>query len=305
MNIKLARVLVEEGFSYYKMGRWFYRLRRAGYLKGRLPRTSDEWHLALVLVTYAYLRCGGVVTGVSAAVVHGLPVPDWALSRVSVVRPKGWPFVSRYLRVRIGELPPHAVVRRCRLKVPVATVAFTLAELALTLPLEWFLAAGDHALRHGLTTREEILDALACYGPVAGIRAARAAVGELTARSESVGESRSRAHLLRSGLPRPSLQVEVRCRSGRRYRADFLLKANGRTVIGEFDGVAKYHMKTHLGISVEQALTRQQQRDRDLEADGYIVVHWTWQDLDHPHTFLARIAEALQIPLDTLTISIG
>lgn len=70
--------------------------------------------------------------------------------------------------------------------------------------------------------------------------------------------------------------------SGRSWRVDFLF---GGRVIGECDGAVKY--------AETDSLWKERKRQADLEAAGYIVVRWTWEEIVyHPHAVLARIALA-------------
>ena len=90
------------------------------------------------------------------------------------------------------------------------------------------------------------------------------------------------AEITGAGLAPVRPQEWVIGRSGRRYRADFLI---GDTVILEADGSGKY---------ADQTPWQEKQRQSDLEAAGYWVVRCTWEEILHrPHEVIARIRLAL------------
>ena len=102
-------------------------------------------------------------------------------------------------------------------------------------------------------------------------------------RLETALESISWAQVLIAGVELPVPQARVRGASGTLWRADFLF---GTRVIGECDGAVKYRA----GYTPWE----EKRRQSDLEAAGFIVVRWTWEEIVYrPHTVLARIALAL------------
>lgn len=102
-------------------------------------------------------------------------------------------------------------------------------------------------------------------------------------RLETALESISWAQFLIAGVELPVPQARVRGASGTLWRADFLF---GTRVIGECDGAVKYRA----GYTPWE----EKRRQSDLEAAGFIVVRWTWEEIVYrPHTVLARIALAL------------
>lgn len=109
-------------------------------------------------------------------------------------------------------------------------------------------------------------------------------------RAESPFESWSRGHIVSAGLPMPDIQRQVQGADGRLYRVDFLWEEYG--VIGEADGLAKYGADP---TAIRRAHAEELQRQRALEAAGWIVVRWTWDELaKNPERVIARIDAALQ-----------
>ena len=124
--------------------------------------------------------------------------------------------------------------------IRVTSVARTLVDLGRWLPFESAVVSTDDALHRGLVTVEELAQTLArgARAPRAG--RARQAIAFADARTESVGESRSRVAMHEAGLPAPDVQIEVRSgvTGAQVARSDF--GWHERRTVGEFDGFVKY-----------------------------------------------------------------
>jgi hypothetical protein len=118
-----------------------------------------------------------------------------------------------------------------------------------------------------------------------GIAGVRRALGFADPCSESPYESLTRARFILAGVPDAELAAPVLGASGRRYFADFLWRQF--RVIGEADGWAKYGE----GLRARDALKAERERQRDLEAAGWLVVRW--DPSDPPHVVVARVMAAL------------
>jgi hypothetical protein len=128
----------------------------------------------------------------------------------------------------------------------------------------------------------DLMDAIR-HSDVRGRHRVAAAAPLADPRLETVLESISLARFIEAGIELPEPQVWVNGSSGRSWRVDFLF---GGRVIGECDGAVKY--------AEADSLWKEKKRQADLEAAGYIVVRWTWEEIVyHPHVVLARIALAL------------
>ena len=104
-------------------------------------------------------------------------------------------------------------------------------------------------------------------------------------RVETALESLSWAQFHEWGLDMPVPQVCLKGASGVLWRVDFLFE--GR-VIGECDGAVKFH--------AGHTAWQEKRRQSDLEAEGYLFVRWTWEELlRDPDAVLARIALALRL----------
>jgi len=118
-----------------------------------------------------------------------------------------------------------------------------------------------------------------------------AAIGFGDARSESVGESLSRATIHLLGFAPPELQYEIREDGRVVARTDFHWPEAG--VVGEFDGRIKYMRSLDLsGRSPGQVVFDEKQREDALRARGLRFVRWVWADLERPSLLAAKLLAA-------------
>lgn len=293
-EIRLTSQLLQDGYSADEV----QRLRRSGQLErvrrgayaAPLPDASPEaTHRRRVAAVLLQGSGDAVVSHVSAAVLHGLPVWEESLDRVHLTRPRtGGGRVRAGLELHTSRLPVGDVVELhgC----PVTSLARTVVDLARSLPAEQAVAAGDAALRSGLpaTAVAEVLGA--CRG-WPGVGPARRVVALLDGRSESAGESASRVRMHEAGLPAPVLQLAVVDERGRFIgRADFGWPEQG--VLGEFDGRLKYGRLVPPGQSVEEVVYREKLREDAFRDLGWRVARWTWPDLYPGRVLVQRLRRA-------------
>ena len=107
--------------------------------------------------------------------------------------------------------------------------------------------------------------------------------------AESVLESLIRLILVFAGLPQPEMQVWLSGRSGKRFRVDFYWRE--WRLIGEADGFGKYGNSPQ---EIREALSRERQRQRDLEDAGYVVIRLVWDDLRRPDVIVRRVKDAMR-----------
>jgi hypothetical protein len=164
--------------------------------------------------------------------------------------------------------------------IAVTTAARTALDLALAGNFEAAIVALDSALRSGVPRAE--LDAAASrLGRRRGMPRLRAALPHATHVAESVGESWSRALMLKwPDIPRPTLQREYFDECGALVaRADFLWSD---LVVGEFDGLGK-------GETPAGRL----RRDSLLSDRGLWPTHWGWLECREPDRLHERLKTAL------------
>lgn len=239
----------------------------------RLRRPEDR-HALLVAAAVPRVAADAVVSHVSAAVLHGLPVWAIALDRVHTTRPR------RTSAVRTGRLHVHTAPLRaedvCEVGgVRATSVARTLADVARTAAFEQAVVVLDAALRRHLVTREELHAVLARMPRWPGVPAARRAVAFADPGADSPGESRSRVAMARLGVATPVLQWEVRSPGGLVLgTADFGWPEHGWA--GEFDGLVKYGRTGQQAADVVVAEKRREDAMRTV-LRGF--TRWTWGEL--------------------------
>ena len=222
---------------------------------------------------------GGVVTGVSAAVLWGVDLagPEEV---VEVTLPPG--AAARRipgLRVRRAVLAAPDV--RPRRGVPATTPEATAVRLASSLPLDDAVAAVDRIVVAGLADLPEVRDlAGRLTGP--GSARARTVCDLADGLAGSPQETRLRLLLARGGLPAPVAQFTVRDHSGFVARVDLAWPEHRLAV--EYDGL--WHAEAG-------QFARDRQRLNRLAANGWRVVFVTAADLHHPEAVVARVRAAL------------
>ena len=262
-----------------------------------MSRTEQE---ICRLRTLAKLHPAWMFCSYSAAVLQGLSVSHSLLDRVHLALPDGGrgrdSKAVRYHRFRSLLLPSHAQ------GVLVTEIMYTVAECLLDAPFRAGLAIADSTIHRGLLSKEALV---AYVGAVTrnkqGAARARMIAQLADGRAESGGESLARAAMIEQGFMVPELQVEFPdpVDPTRRFRVDYLwILADGRRVIGEFDGLAKYEDKEMTnGRTSERVRADERQRESRLTLLGMPVVRLNSADLRRPALF-ARKLQAAGIPQD-------
>ena len=267
-------------------------VRRGAYVRteaGEEPSSTEDRHRLLVRAVAAQVLPGAVVSHGSAAVLHGLPVWNDAISHVHLTRSRSTGAKRRAdVDLHSAALPPaHAVLLD---GVPVTSLARTVADLGRTRSFAQAVAAGDRAVRLGLDFGD-LEDVLRTMEQWPGVRQSRRVNNFLDGRSESAGESVSRVRLWEQGLPIPIPQREIYDASGTMIaRVDFAWE-DYRTV-GEFDGKLKYGALVKPDQRVEDVLFAEKLREDALRDAGWQVVRWVWADLRRPGLLRERVLRA-------------
>jgi hypothetical protein len=266
-------------------------LQRGAYLVGSGRPDQRNRHLLAVRATVAGLRTPAVLSHGSAAALHGLPLWGVPLRQVHITRrPPARSADENRLRSHAARLPPEDITVVGGLAV--TGVARTVVDLARSLPFAPALAVADAALASRAVTTEELVAVLDAGSRTRGTRSARRVVLAADPRSESVGESRSRALMMDAGLPLPDLQVEVRRPDSRLVgRCDFGWR--GPRLLGEFDGQVKYGRLLRPGQTPGDAVFEEKRREDALRDEGWGVVRWVWSDLAVPTALVSRWVRAL------------
>lgn len=275
---KDLRILVRRGLL-IRLDRGIYTDRVAG--------TAEELH---VLRSAAALQLHGDTVAAarcSAALLHGLPLVRAELGTVELVQLVGTHGRKRPgVRETVGRAPVVEVpVLDIGITARVVDVAHAIAGTAASNNLVAALAAGDHALRLGLCTRQEVEAAVRSMSGQAGVAGARRMLEHLDPRHESPGETLT-AWVLRALGWRFEPQHEVVV-DGRTYRLDFILC--GQPVAIEFDGEMKYD-----GDDEEEVRAAQEARQQALEDAGWSFARLDWGSLADPGEVNRRVLEALR-----------
>jgi hypothetical protein len=284
-------------------------------------------HLAALSLALRDAAPGTMASHESAAMLHGLPVPWQLTSRLSLVRPGAPDYDGPDLRLRGTGVPMHrrcvidgipaTTLERTAIDLargrhlPSALIPLD-AALRLLVGRELGVPARasdgpdpDHGpdadpsagVATGVLRRAVLLPAYRerarerlrrclheCFG-WPGTRVVREALEVADPAAESPAESVSRGWLIEAGLRGLTAGVPISCGSTT-YWAD--LCHQGRRVIGEVDGWAKYGSSAE---AVRRELTRERDRQRRLESAGWTVVRWSLSD--GRATVIARMSAAL------------
>ncbi|MFI6211905.1 hypothetical protein ACIBCD_07905 [Nocardia brasiliensis] len=270
------------------------RVRRGSYSASAptLALSAEHRHLLLTHAVAAVSSDEAIVSHVSAAIAHGLPCWAIPLTRVHLIRARSnGGRVTRQVALHSMQIEPDEIVQVGGLRV--TSVARTVIDLARTVPFEQAVVVGDGALHSGKTTCDELRTQIARVAGRQGNPAARRVVAFLDGRSESVGESRSRVALREARYPEPELQAQITRNEVAVARVDFLFPEFG--VIGEFDGLMKYRADMAGHRPPAEVVIAETAREDALRALGWLVVRWTWGELDNPRPWLARLARAAEI----------
>jgi hypothetical protein len=253
------------------------RVRRGSYVAGPLPEEPARRHRLAITAAVRALADDAVVSHVSAAALHDLPLWNVSLARVHVTRAR--PTGGRRGRiVHVHTAPLHVDEITVVDGIVVTSVARTVVDVARTVPFEQAIVVLDAAFARELIDGPQLAEALLRVVGWRGAPAARRAVAFAEPGAESVGESRSRVAIMHAHLPQPVLQWEVLDGPGRLIgRADFGWPALG--AVGEFDGGAKYGRLLRPGQSPGDVVFAEKVREDAMRATGLGMARWTWAEL--------------------------
>ncbi|MHA7270775.1 hypothetical protein [Arthrobacter sp. HLT1-20] len=203
----------------------------------------------------------------------------------------------RRLEALAGDPPPwemHGLL----LTPPVQTAR----DMAVRLPLVQSLPAMDRLLAQRILPgspvnvpltfqADHVLAAIELLPNATARTRAQRVLAVADGKSQSAGESWSRAIMIEQGFPIPGLQREFRDGLGRIGFPDFDWEEF--KTLGEFDGHEKYSAQRYLkGRSPAQIVIEEKNRENRLRALGYRVVRWEWQDLRNPQRLIHLLREA-------------
>jgi len=161
----------------------------------------------------------------------------------------------------------------------------TFCDLATMLSLPQLVAVGDHLIRHrgGTLTLDELTAAVHSHPGRRGRRNLRRALELLDERSESPKESELRVLIVEAGLPRPVCNASV-FDSSQGFVARVDLSYPDRRIAIEYEGD---HHREKAQWRADLA------RRRRLEAQGWLYLSVTQDDLNDSRAFLTDLRAAL------------
>lgn len=248
----------------------FVRVRHGVYAPRPAWRALPPWDRYLTRVhAYALTHPDAVFCLESAAALLGIPVfgEPRDIHVLDLVSGRSH---------RRGDVSIHSATQPSPLRfgeLITTTRAATAVDLFRVLPPAFALAAGDAVLRADpAVTAATLSDIAAAQSERRGRARLPWLFSRVTAESESVGESVSRAVIEWSGFPPPELQVRFHA-EGSDDRVDFFWRRV--RAIGESDGYGKYSASEADPMT---SLRREKDREDRLrrQVDGFC--RWDWSD---------------------------
>ena len=230
-----------------------------------------------------------VFAGLSAICVYGLQhaysLHDGTV-HIASISGAGKRDEPRLDRIYMKQIPSQ----RCR-GIAVTTPERTLADCS-SLSFPQALAIYDSALRLGLTTMAKLHEALPQY--LRDMKEASRLLEHADGRSENGGESLMRGTLIDNDFALPLMQMEFENPDNRSmpYRVDFCWKlADGRILVAEYDGVAKYRDGSNQNrASIQSKLAYAHLREQHLRAQGVTsIAHVFFEDVVSPGRLEAKL----------------
>lgn len=178
----------------------------------------------------------------------------------------------------------------------------TVAECMRIYSFEYALGIADSALKNKRVSKEEFCKKTEeLVRGERGAKRARLVAKYADGKSDNGGESQLRAFFISHGYAIPELQVEFLDPTDgtHRFVVDYCWRlADGRIILGEFDGKGKYRdPEMTRGASSLEVMMAERQRESHLTLLGYPVLRMTYEDLRHP-VRLERLLDGAGIPRD-------
>lgn len=293
-RLVLRRQLLAAGWTDHDLRRQrrsgeLVRLGRGAYVPA--PGTPPQYeakHALLAAVRDERQAADGVLSHVSAAVLHGMSTWGLQLDRVHRTRDRRTGGrVGEGVHVHAAPLAPDEVVEVDGMLV--TSAARTVIDIARTARLDAAVAVADSALHKHLTDPDALARAGHRCAGWPGAPQARRVATVADGDSDSVGESRSRLAIQHAGLPTPVLQWKVEA-NGRVYEVDFGWPEL-RTV-GEFDGLSKYGRLLRPDQDPAEVVVAEKIREDEIRDLDLRMVRWIWAEIDDFDPVTERLCRA-------------
>lgn len=255
----------------------WHQIYRGVYLDLQAQKISHEALHAARVMAASSASPGSVISGASAAVLHGLPLLSSRIPTQVHVTRHHKSDNNRWVIAHQANFATDEVVTVSGIRC--TSIARTIQDLAGHLGLHELLALADAALARGIDLTPLSATRRHC-------RKLRWVSEHASDRSESFAESWSRFILITSGASVPMLQPTVYGPDGQQIgRVDFATEGG---LLGEFDGKLKYDRLLQPGETAADAVMAEKQRENALRDAQFEVVRWDWSLLKDPPKLLER-----------------
>lgn len=253
--------------------------------------TSFERYLMRIR-TLSSLHPEWVFCSYSAAVVHGIEPPRFAMNRIHIISSgtRTNPGIHRH-HCRNVETEVHNRIR-------VVTIEHAAQACIEEMPFPYALGIADAALRVKNLEADDLIHALGRLQRKHEQKAYAAdVIPYADKRSENGGESYARAIMIEQGVMLPDLQVEhydpiCNCV----YRDDYEWDLASYRVSGELDGKQKYtKIAREQGKTIEDVMREERQRESRLRNLGMKFARFNFNQVRQVHPFLS-ILDSCGIP---------
>lgn len=306
-----AAALRESGFTSHAVGVLvrggsLVRPRRGVYVPGEVWRSADpdERYRLFTRATVASAERPAVVSHLSAAAMHGLPVIGSWPPVVHTLNPDAsGGGTARHTTSHRGAPAPQIEVIA---GIHVTSLARTLVDVAAATSFLTGVVMIDHALRvdqervasgarRGIVlpaalTKAHLFAELATVNPRFGARQADRAIEFGNGLSANGGESLSRVRIFQLGFEVPELQVPFLNVDGSDYWVDYYWRRIRK--IGEFDGKHKYTRGRVLaGRDPGEVVWQEKRREDALRRHSDSFDRWDWDTAFSPTLFHRFLSE--------------
>lgn len=246
----------------------------------------------------ALLHSSWVFAGPTAAVMHGLDVPNSFQKSLYLATTRKTHYVPSdgFIGVIVSN-DEAAEIESIR----ATSLERTVYDSVRVMGFRASFAIVDSALRANKMKAEELADRVseAC-GHRSDIARVRAVIALGDGLSENGGESIARATMLELGFRPPVLQRKYPNPddSNGEYRVDYAWDLPSGTLLGELDGNGKYlDPLVNGGVSAEKAIEDEHRRQSNILAQKNVasMVRFSFGDVCHPETF-AKILKRAGVP---------
>lgn len=271
--------------------------------------SNDDRYRLRSIAAHRLLTPGEVLSHRSAAVLRHLPlVGDWPRrAESSVLCGTGLTSSTALRRHRVVRPPRRELLGG----IPVTTLPQTVVDLAAELPFICGVTVSDAALRMLESSRDPhqlaafhagVWEIASALGTGRGSARVRRVLSFSDGRSESPGESVTRAALHILGTPTPVPQHTIVGISGRVWRVDLAWPELG--IVLEFDGKSKYTDPRFMaGRSAAEVLYEEKLREDDIRPRVRSFGRVDWPTVMNLPRLAARVA-GLGVPLPARRASV-